>query len=117
MVLFPAFHFTKLEVTVKNQTAARGCPRSGSFQDWYQNPHPSKTFSQVCRDELMTLRYDSNPRLPMRKRFSDQRGVSVNIIDYGQTASRRSIARCTRRWRRTVTPPTRTSAWRATTPG
>lgn len=87
MVLFPAFHFTKLEVTVKNQTAARGCPRSGSFQDWYQNPHPSKTFSQVCRDELMTLRYDSNPRLPMRKRFSDQRGVSVNIIDYGQTAS------------------------------
>lgn len=87
MVLFAAFHFTKLEVTVKNQTAARGCPRSGSFQDWYQNPHPSKTFSQVCRDELMTLRYDSNPRLPMRKRFSDQRGVSVNIIDYGQTAS------------------------------
>jgi lecithin-cholesterol acyltransferase len=87
VVLFPAFHFTKLEVTVKNQTVARGCPRSGSFQDWYQNPHPSKKFSQVCRDELMTLRYDANPRLPMRKRFSNQRGVSVKIIDYGQTAS------------------------------
>ena len=61
VVLFPAFHFTKLEVTVHNQTAAPGCPRSGSFQDWYQNPHPSNGFSQVCRDELLTLRYDANP--------------------------------------------------------
>ena len=46
VVLFPAFHFTKLEVTVHNQTVAPGCPRSGAFQDWYQNPHPSKAFSQ-----------------------------------------------------------------------
>ena len=87
VVLFPAFHFTKLEVTVHNQTAARGCPRSGSFQDWYQNPHPSKAFSQVCRDELMTLRYNPDPRLPMPERFSEQRGVTVRIIDYGKTAS------------------------------
>jgi lecithin-cholesterol acyltransferase len=87
VVLFPAFHFTKLEVTVRNQTAAPGCPRSGSFQDWYANPHPSRTFSQVCRDELMTLRYVPNPSLPMPKRFSNQQGVSVKIIDYGQTAS------------------------------
>ena len=87
VVLFPAFHFTKLEVTVRNQTAAPGCPRSGSFQDWYANPHPSRTFSQVCRDELTTLRYDPNPSLPMPKRFSNQQGVSVKIIDYGQTAS------------------------------
>jgi lecithin-cholesterol acyltransferase len=87
VVLFPAFHFTKLEVVVRDQTAAPGCPRSGSFQDWYQNPRPSTAFSQVCRDELMTLRYDRNPRLPMPKRFSNQRGVAVKIIDYGQTAS------------------------------
>jgi lecithin-cholesterol acyltransferase len=87
VVLFPAFLFTKLEVTVRNQTAAPGCPRSGSFQDWYANPHPSRTFSQVCRDELMTLRYVPNPSLPMPKRFSNQQGVSVKIIDYGQTAS------------------------------
>jgi lysophospholipase-3 len=87
VVLFPAFHFTKLEVVVRDQTGAAGCPRSGSFQDWYQNPHPSTVFSQVCRDELMTLRYDPNPRLPMWKRFSNQRGVSVKIIDYGTTAS------------------------------
>ena len=87
VVLFPAFHFTKLQVTVRNQTAAPGCPRSGSFQDWYQNPRPSTVFSQVCRDELMTLRYDSNPRLAMPRRFSNQRGVSVKIIDYGRTAS------------------------------
>ena len=87
VVLFPAFHFTKLEVTVHNQTAAPGCPRSGSFQDWYQNPHPSNGFSQVCRDELLTLRYDANPRVPMPKRFSNQRGVTVSFIDYGQTSS------------------------------
>jgi lecithin-cholesterol acyltransferase len=87
VVLFPAFHFTKLEVTVAKQTAAPGCPRSGSFQDWYQSPNPSKLFSQVCRDELLTLRYDPNPRLPMPQRFSNQRGVLVKILDYGKTAS------------------------------
>ena len=41
----------------------------------------------MCRDELLTLRYDANPKLPMPKRFSNQRGVTVKIIDYGQTAS------------------------------
>jgi lysophospholipase-3 len=87
VVLFPAFHFTKLEVTVHNQTAAPGCPRSGSFQDWFSNPHQGKAFSQVCRDELLTLRYNANPKLPMPERFSNQRGVTVKIIDYGQTAS------------------------------
>ena len=61
MVLFPAFHFTKLQVTVHNQTAAPACPRSGTFQDWFLNPHPGKAFSQVCRDELLTLRYDRDP--------------------------------------------------------
>ncbi len=87
VVLFPAFHFTKLRVTVRNQTAAPGCPRSGSFQDWYENPHPGTRFSQVCRDELLTLRYDRAAKLPMPRRFADQRGVTVRIIDYGQTAS------------------------------
>jgi lecithin-cholesterol acyltransferase len=87
VVLFPAFHFTKLEVSVRDQTAAPGCRRSGSFEDWYQNPHPSTSFSQVCRDELMTLRYDADPRLPMPQRFSEQHGVSVRIIDYGTTDS------------------------------
>ena len=87
VVLFPAFHFTKLEVTVHNQTASPGCPRSGSFQDWYQNPLPSNGFSQVCRDELLTLRYDDNPSVPMPERFSNQRGVTVSFVDYGKTSS------------------------------
>ncbi len=87
VVLFPAFHFTKLKVTVHNQTAAPGCPRSGSFEDWYQNPHPGKAFSQVCKDELLTLRYDADPSVAMPQRFSNQRGVTVRIIDYGKTAS------------------------------
>lgn len=86
VVLFPAFHFTKLLVTVRDQDAAPGCPRSGSFQDWFQNPTRS-AFSQVCRDELMTLRYNANPNLPWAKRFSEQRGVTVRILDYGSVAS------------------------------
>jgi lysophospholipase-3 len=87
VVLFPAFHFTKLEVIVRNQTTAPGCPRSGTFQDWFSNPHPSQAFSQVCRDELMTLRYNPDPSVPMPQRFSEQPGVTVKIIDYGRTAS------------------------------
>jgi lecithin-cholesterol acyltransferase len=87
IVLFPAFHFTKLRVTVHGQSVDRGCPRSGSFEDWFLNDDPSTTFSQVCRDELMTLRYLPVPFVPMPRRFFDQRGVSVSIIDYGSTAS------------------------------
>jgi lecithin-cholesterol acyltransferase len=87
VVLFPAFHLTRLGVTVHNQKVDRACPRSGSFEDWYENPRPGTRFSQVCRDELMTLRYNPNPKLPMPRRFSDQPGVTVKVIDYGQTAS------------------------------
>jgi lecithin-cholesterol acyltransferase len=87
IVLFPAFHFTKLLVTVRNQTVDPQCPRSGIFEDWFLNDHPSTTFTQVCRDELMTVRYDQNPAKPMPERFSNQRGVSVQIIDYGKTDS------------------------------
>jgi lysophospholipase-3 len=87
VVLFPAFHFTKLMVTVRNQVVAPDCPRSGTFEDWYANDHPSTTFSQVCRDKLLTLRYDANPAKPMPLRFSNQLGVTVQIIDYGMTQS------------------------------
>lgn len=87
IVLFPAFHFTKLQVTVHNQSVDPACPPSGSFEDWFLIDHPSTTFSQVCRDELMTLRYDPNPHKPIPLRFSDQHGVDVSIIDYGETAS------------------------------
>ena len=87
IVLFPAFHFTKVQVTVRDQTIDSTCPSSGTFQDWFLIDSPSTTFSQVCRDELMTLRYVASPRLPMRLRFREQRGVSVQVIDYGLTSS------------------------------
>ncbi|MEW2505356.1 hypothetical protein AB0878_33305 [Amycolatopsis sp. NPDC047767] len=87
VVLFPAFRLTKLEVTVHNQTTDARCPRSGSFTDWFHNDHPSTTFSQVCQDELLTLRYDSDPFVPMAKRFSEQPGVDVAVLGYGTTAS------------------------------
>lgn len=87
VVLFPAFHFTKLSVTVRNQVAAPGCPRFGTFEDWFLNDHPSTAFSQVCQDELLTLQYDANPAKPMKERFRNQRGVEVEIADYGKTES------------------------------
>lgn len=87
VVLFPAFHLTRLEVVVRHQTAAPGCPRSGTFQDWYRNDHPSGRFSQVCQDRLLTLRYDARTSKPMASRFSNQPGVTVRIADYGRTAS------------------------------
>ncbi len=87
VVLFPAFHFTKLLVTVHDQDAAPGCPRSGTFQDWFLNDHPSTRFSQVCEDRLLTLRYDRHSRKPWARRFSNQRGVSVRILHYGTTES------------------------------
>ena len=84
VVVFPAYHFTKLEVRVHNQTVAPECPRSGTFEDWFLNDTTS-AFSQVCQDKLMTLRFDSNRR--WSKRFEDQAGVTVSIKDYGSTAS------------------------------
>src|SRR6478752_9787036 len=87
VVLFPAFHFTKLLVTVRGQNVAPGCPRSGTFQDWFLNDHPSKRFSQVCEDKLLTLRYARHSHKPWPKRFSNQRGVPVRILHYGKTES------------------------------
>jgi lecithin-cholesterol acyltransferase len=87
VVLFPAYHLTKLRVTVHDQTAAPDCPRSGSFEYWFQNDHPSTTFSQTCQDQLLTLRFDPNSNRPMPARFAEQRGVSVQIIDFGRTTS------------------------------
>jgi lecithin-cholesterol acyltransferase len=87
VVLFPAYHLTKLRVTVHDQTTAPECPRSGSFEYWFQNDHPSAAFPQTCQDQLLTLRYDPNHAKPMAARFSEQRGVSVRVIDYGRTTS------------------------------
>jgi len=86
IVLFPAWHFTRLEVTVRNQKTDPACPSSGTFEDLvFFDPGPP--FSQVCRDELLTLRFDPNPHKPMRLRFSEQPGVDVSIADYALTAS------------------------------
>ena len=87
VVVFPAFHFTVLEATVRHQTVAPGCPASGSFLDFYPDLTPDPTFSQVCKDKLMTLVVDPHSHKPMAKRFSDQPGVTVRIKNYGKTES------------------------------
>src|SRR5690349_8246488 len=86
IVLFPAFHLTRLRVTVHNQSTDPACPRSGTFEDTYLGPL-SAEFSPVCRDELETLRYDFGSHKPMAQRFHEQPGVTVAVADYGLTAS------------------------------
>lgn len=86
IVLFPAFHFTKLVVTVRHQRVDRACPSSGRFQDWFGHPVRGR-FDQVCRDELLTLRYNARGTRPMARRFANQRGVTVRVSNYGSTAS------------------------------
>ena len=86
VVLFPAYTATKIKVTVNGQTAAPECPSSGTFEDWVGNPAPIGSFSQECRDKLMTLRYNAS-RSPFARRFSFQRGVTMRIPQYGKTES------------------------------
>lgn len=86
VVMFPAYFFTTLRITVHHQTVAPECPSSGSFRVFFLNEEPS-AFSKVCQQKLLTLRYDDNPAKPMSHRFSDQRGVDVRIENYGKTES------------------------------
>ena len=87
VVLFPGYTLNKVRVTVNDQVAYPECPRSGTFDDWFGNDAPSPTFSQVCRDKLMTLRYDADPSKPMARRFSFPSGVTARIPGYGKTQS------------------------------
>jgi lecithin-cholesterol acyltransferase len=84
VVLFPAFHFNRLEVDVDHQRTDPACPASGSFEDVFLNDHPSTEFSQVCQDELMTLRVEQRGK---KLRFGEQPGVTTRLPDYGRTAS------------------------------
>jgi lecithin-cholesterol acyltransferase len=86
VVVFPAYFFTTLKVTVHQQTVAPECPSSGSFRVFFLNNEPTD-FSLVCQQKLLTMRYQANPAKPMPQRFSDQRGVDVRIENYGKTES------------------------------
>jgi lysophospholipase-3 len=86
VVLFPAYHLTRLRVDVRHQTVAPGCPTDGSFEYVFQNPLHS-VFSQTCQDQLLTLQYAARSGRPMSERFSNQRGVNITIADYGRTES------------------------------
>ncbi len=86
VVFFPGYGTTTLLVTVHNQTSVKGCPRSGSFEDGIP-ADVGQTFSQVCRDRLLTPRWSSDPRLSFPQRFSPPPGVTVSIPHYGQIAS------------------------------
>lgn len=86
IVLFPAYHLTRLKISVHHQTVAPSCPASGTFEYWFMNPNQS-AFTQTCQDQLLMLRYANGSDEPMAERFSNQPGVSVVIPDYGRTES------------------------------
>jgi lecithin-cholesterol acyltransferase len=86
VVMFPAYFFTTLRVTVHQQKVDPDCPSSGSFRVFFLNDEPT-AFSKVCQQELLTLRYSASPGKPMNQRFRDQRGIDVKIENYGKTES------------------------------
>jgi lecithin-cholesterol acyltransferase len=86
IVFFPGYGATRLRVVVADQSAAPGCPRSGTFEDGIGTAAPA-AFTQTCSDRLLTLRYDRDGRKPMARRFSAQLGVRVKVAAYGATAS------------------------------
>jgi lecithin-cholesterol acyltransferase len=86
VVFFPGYGTTILRVAVRNQTSVRGCPRSGSFEDGIP-ANVGTTFSQICRDRLLTPRWRTDPRVSFPQRFSLPQGVTVSIPRYGQTSS------------------------------
>ena len=86
VVLFPAYHLTRLRIDVREQEVTPECPSSGRFEYWFMNPESSR-FSQICQDQLLTLRYAASSNRPMAERFSNQAGVAVTIPDYGRTES------------------------------
>jgi lysophospholipase-3 len=86
VVLIPGYISTKLLVTVENQTVAPECPASGTFGAWIFSDQ-SNGFSPACRDKLMTLVYHRRPWVPMPRRFSEQPGVTVTIMNYGTVES------------------------------
>src|SRR4051794_34361618 len=86
IVFFPGYGTTNLKVTVSGQTAVAGCAASGTFEDGI-GAAPGDTYDQGCRDELLTPRYEADPRLAFPKRISLPPGVKVTIPDYGATAT------------------------------
>jgi lecithin-cholesterol acyltransferase len=86
VVFFPGYGTTILRVTVRDQTSVRGCPSSGSFDDGIP-ANVGTTFSQVCRDRLLTPRWRNGAHLSFPQRFSLPPGVKVTIPNYGEPAS------------------------------
>ena len=86
VVFFPGYGTTILQVTVDGQTSVKGCPGSGTYQDGIP-ANLGTTFSQTCRDRLITPRWSPDRSLPFQKRFSLPPGVKITIPHYGQTTS------------------------------
>jgi len=86
VVFFPGYGTTILRVTVRDQASVAGCPSSGSFEDGIP-AEVGTTFSQVCRDRLITPRWRSGEHLSFAQRFSRPPGVRVRIPNYGEPAS------------------------------
>jgi lysophospholipase-3 len=86
VVLFPAYTYTRLQVTVSGQTTDPSCPATGSFEI-VAGSTASSAFSSICKDELITLRYRQHSSTPIAKRFREQPGVTTSIPDFGSTRS------------------------------
>jgi len=85
VVLFPAYTYNRLQ-SMRGQRTDPACPSSGRFEILPATTAPS-AFSSVCRDELLTLRYNPDRGVRFAQRFSEQPGVTTSIPGYGSTRS------------------------------
>jgi len=86
VVLFPAYTYTRLRVSVTGQVTDPACPATGRFEILAGTADTS-AFSSICQDELITLRYRRHSASPFARRFSEQPGVTTSVPDYGSTRS------------------------------
>lgn len=86
VVLFPAYTYTRLKVTVAGQGTDPACPATGGFEI-LAGTDDTSAFSSICKDELTTLRYRGHSTSPFAQRFSEQPGVTTSVPDYGSTRS------------------------------
>jgi lecithin-cholesterol acyltransferase len=84
VVLFPAFHFTKLLVSVDATSVATAY---GSFENCFAHDDDSPSFPRTLRNKLLTLEYNPTNSIPMSQRFCNARGVHTSISGFPTACS------------------------------
>ena len=92
VVVFPAFHFTILEVKVKNQSVFPECPALGKFEDWFLNPSCEvKLFKLVLMIDVSSSLKQTKMKTPRSKLRGFKRKIPLNLLEasFGESHPKR----------------------------